>query len=88
MMQVSVLLATLLLSAALAAQDHSHAPPPASPPAAVRLGTVHFPTSGSPAAQREFIRGIALLHSFTYEAAARAFGDAERADERAVTSPA
>jgi len=48
----------------------------------VRLGTVHFPTSGSPAAQREFIRGIALLHSFTYEAAARAFGDAERADEK------
>jgi len=81
-MQVSVLLATLLLSTALAAQDHSHAPPPASPPAAVRLGTVHFPTSGSPAAQREFIRGIALLHSFTYEAAARAFGDAERADEK------
>ena len=48
---------------------------PAAPddPAAVRLGTVHFPRSGSPAAQREFIRGIALLHSFTYEAAARAF---------------
>jgi len=73
-------LATLLFTTALAAQDHVHAPPLASPPAAIRLGTVHFPTSGSPAAQREFIRGIAFLHSFTYEAAARAFREAERAD--------
>ena len=75
-------LGTLLFSTALAAQDHIHVPPPATAPAAVRLGTVHFPTSGSPAAQRAFIRGIALLHSFTYEAAARAFREAERADAR------
>jgi len=75
-------LGTLLTSTALAAQDHVHAPRPASPPAAVRLGTVDFPTSGAPAAQRAFLTGIALLHSFTYEAAARAFLEAERADTR------
>ena len=75
-------LGSLLLSTAIPAQDHVHAPPPATAPAAVRLGIVHFPTSGSAAAQREFIRGIAYLHSFTYEAAARAFREAERADTR------
>ncbi len=73
-------LATLLCSTALAAQEHVHAAPPATPPAAIRLGTVHFPTSGSPAAQRAFLTGIALVHSFAYEAAAGAFREAERAD--------
>src|SRR6266496_378415 len=28
------------------------------------LGTVRFPNSGAPAAQRPFIRGVLLLHSF------------------------
>ena len=82
-MHVSIRLAslgTLLLSTALGAQDHGHGHPPANPPPTARLGTVHFPTSGSPAAQREFVRGISYLHSFTYEAAARAFREAERAD--------
>ena len=64
----------------LAAQEHVHAAPSATSPAAIRLGTVHFPTSGSPAAQRAFLTGIALIHSFAYEAAARAFREAERAD--------
>jgi dienelactone hydrolase/tetratricopeptide (TPR) repeat protein len=85
MMQVSARLASLgvlLFSSVLAAQDHSHAPPPATLPAAVRLGTVNFPTSGSPDAQRAFVRGITLLHSFAYEAAAGAFRDAERADDK------
>ncbi len=30
-------------------------------------GTVDFPVSCAPAAQAEFIRGVALLHSFFYE---------------------
>jgi tetratricopeptide (TPR) repeat protein len=47
---------------------------------AARLGTVSFPNSGSKAAQRTFIRGVLLLHSFEYEDAAAAFRQAQRAD--------
>jgi tetratricopeptide (TPR) repeat protein len=44
------------------------------------LGRVSFPNSGRPAAQEPFLLGVALLHSFEYERAARAFREAERAD--------
>jgi tetratricopeptide (TPR) repeat protein len=45
-----------------------------------RLGSLRFPNSGAPAAQRPFIRGVLLLHSFEYPAAAAAFREAEKAD--------
>ena len=45
-----------------------------------RLGTIDFPTSGAPAAQTQFIRGVLLLHSFEYQDAARAFREAQRLD--------
>src|SRR5688500_17805117 len=45
-----------------------------------RLGTISFPTSGAPAAQEPFIRGVLYLHSFEYEAAATAFKEAQRLD--------
>jgi tetratricopeptide (TPR) repeat protein len=45
-----------------------------------RLGTISFPTSGARAAQKPFIRGVLLLHSFEYEDAATAFREAERLD--------
>jgi hypothetical protein len=45
-----------------------------------RIGTVSFANSGSAAAQRPFLRGLALLHSFEYDDARTAFRDAERAD--------
>jgi tetratricopeptide (TPR) repeat protein len=38
--------------------------------AASDLGKVDFPTSGSPAAQAHFVRGVAALHSFWYDEAA------------------
>jgi tetratricopeptide (TPR) repeat protein len=38
-----------------------------------KLGTVHFPVSIDPGAQREFDRAVALLHSFEYEQAERGF---------------
>ena len=38
-----------------------------------QLGTVHFPTSCDPRVQRQFERGIALLHSFAFETAQAAF---------------
>lgn len=47
-----------------------------------KLGTVSFPISCLPAVQEPFNRGVALLHSFTYETARSAFEDVERADPR------
>jgi tetratricopeptide (TPR) repeat protein len=42
-------------------------------------GTIDFPVSCTPAAQSEFVRGVALLHSFFYEEARRIFtGVAEK----------
>ena len=38
-----------------------------------QLGTVKFPTSCPAAVQKDFERGIALLHSFWYEEAERSF---------------
>lgn len=44
------------------------------------LGELHFSNSGAPAAQPSFARGLLLLHSFEYDAARRAFQEAQRAD--------
>jgi tetratricopeptide (TPR) repeat protein len=46
------------------------------------LGRISFPTSGAPAAQNEFIRGVLWLHSFGYEEAIDAFRTAQRIDPR------
>ena len=53
---------------------------PASAQEELLLGTIQFPTSGSPEAQAQFIRGVAALHSFWYEEAAEAFRMAYRTD--------
>lgn len=45
-----------------------------------RLGTISFPTSGSPAARPHFIRGVLFLHSFEYDSAAAEFNKAEQVD--------
>jgi tetratricopeptide (TPR) repeat protein len=44
------------------------------------LGTVTFENSGAPAAQADFLRGVAWLHSFGYEDAIEAFRAAQKAD--------
>jgi tetratricopeptide (TPR) repeat protein len=44
------------------------------------LGTLAFPNSGAPAAQADFLRGVAWLHSFGYEDAIAAFRAAQAAD--------
>jgi len=44
------------------------------------LGTVVFPSSANAAAQRPFLRGVALLHSYEYADAAAAFREAIDAD--------
>jgi hypothetical protein len=62
------------------AQDkpaHAHEPAGA---AAEKLGQVHFPVSCTPAAQKDFDRAVALLHSFWYTAAVKAFTAVADAD--------
>jgi len=45
-----------------------------------QLGRVEFPTSGSPEAQRHFLRGLAALHSFWYEEAIDAFRESTKVE--------
>lgn len=45
-----------------------------------QLGTVVFPNSGASEAQEPFIRGVAYLHSFEYDSAAKAFREAQQRD--------
>jgi len=71
---IAASLAALLVTPAAAHQDHSH-------PAGA-LGTVHFPTSCSKDAAASFTRGVALLHSFGYEEARRAFEDVAARDAK------
>jgi tetratricopeptide (TPR) repeat protein len=66
------------LAPGLAAQDpHAHA---GAPPET--LGRVVFPTSCSAEAQPRFERAVALLHSFWWDEAARAFDAVAEADPR------
>jgi tetratricopeptide (TPR) repeat protein len=50
----------------MATQEHEH-------PVPEKLGTVKFPVSCSAEVQQEFERAVALLHSFAYSAAEKAF---------------
>ena len=60
---LAVALTTLLLAG----------PPVASAHDGEKLGRVHFPVSCAPAVQGDFERAVALLHSFWYEEAVKAF---------------
>ncbi len=62
----TILLATMALGLA-SGPAHGQAP----------LGTIHFPTSAGPAAQREFETGVLWMHSFEYDSAAVAFRRAQ-----------
>jgi tetratricopeptide (TPR) repeat protein len=62
-----ILTSLVFLVTAVAAQEaHSHVVPE-------QLGTVSFPISCKPEVQQEFNRGVALLHSFAYDAARESF---------------
>jgi hypothetical protein len=69
------LLPLALVCTAVLAQDRSH---PHN--AGEKLGTVHFRTSCAPAAQSQFDRAVALLHSFEFGAAIAAFEATREAD--------
>jgi tetratricopeptide (TPR) repeat protein len=73
----------LLVGAALAmlasaALGHEHGPPKDT--IGGDVGVVHFANSGNGAAQPPFQRGLALLHSFEYRAARKAFQAAQNVD--------
>ena len=68
---VSILGTCLRLQAA----EHEH-------PVPEKLGTVQFPTSCSSKEQKNFERGMALLHSFAYSAAEKAFAEVAKADPK------
>ncbi|MDP9268342.1 MAG: hypothetical protein M3P27_08480 [Acidobacteriota bacterium] len=72
-----ILLAIVLSLPAFADEAHQHA---AVPPAGGNYGTVHFPTSCTAAAQPRFERAVAILHSFGYETARRAFEEVAKQD--------
>ena len=44
------------------------------------VGSLDFPTSGSPDAQQHFLRGVAILHSFGWKQAIAEFQEAQRLD--------
>src|SRR5438128_5100459 len=63
------------LPLSLPAQEHEH-------PVPEKLGVVKFPTSCSASVQKDFERAVALLHSFAYSAAEKAFRDVAKADPK------
>src|SRR3989440_6369007 len=69
----------LLLVAGLTALDADTAALP-EPGDLRAAGAVDFPVSCASAARAQFIRGVALLHSFFYEEARRSFTDAAAKD--------
>lgn len=78
MMRPIILLfaALILFSFAVSAQHHSGGG--IGKPILVDLGSIEFPNSGPAAAQKPFIEGVLLLHSFEYARARRAFQEASR----------
>ena len=68
-MRCRALAALLLVAGAPAFAQHDHS----GPGAPEHLGTVAFVNSCSPAAQPDFLRGVAMLHSFWYSAGDQAF---------------
>src|SRR3954468_18363333 len=72
---IKILLLNLCVVTFVMAQEHEHG-------SSERLGTVHFETSCAPAAQVEFDRGVALLHSFQFGRARESFNAVLKADPK------
>jgi tetratricopeptide (TPR) repeat protein len=69
----TVVLASAIANATRAEPSHSH-------PAPEKLGTVHFGSSCATAVRAQFDRAVALLHSFAYDPATRAFTEVAAQD--------
>jgi hypothetical protein len=74
MLSVPVLAFTLTLGPILPAQEHQH------PTTDEKIGTVSFSSSCNAAAQPQFNRAVALLHSFEFGRAIDAFGVTLKSD--------
>src|ERR1700745_1843461 len=70
-----LLLALFLASVPVPGQEPAH-----HHDAEEALGTVNFPVSCTPAVQKTFTRGMALLYSFEYEQAQSSFGNVAQKD--------
>lgn len=70
---VAFLLCFVFCDVCAAQSDHGHAAPE-------NLGSISFPTSCKPEAQKDFERGVALLHSFAYSGAEDSFRGAAEND--------
>jgi hypothetical protein len=80
---ITVAAALVAAAAPAAAQDaheHEHAVPE-------KVGKVHFATTCASAVQPAFEHGVALLHSFAYEPAARTFADVASHDPGCAMAP-
>jgi len=75
--RLAIFLGVAVVSCALALgqETHSHAAPE-------QLGKVSFPVSCRPSVQKDFNRGIALLHSFAYGEAEQQFRSVAELDPR------
>jgi len=77
MRRVITILALLFFSISFSqAQHHNEASSPSS--GAFDLGKIDFPNSGPAAAQKSFIEGVLLLHSFEYARSRKAFQEASK----------
>src|SRR5260370_36809829 len=76
---VVILAAALCVSTVLADDQHHH-------DGAEKTGSVSFPVSCSPAAQKSFLPGVALLYSFENEEADQEFANASRVDAKSATA--
>jgi len=70
-------LAAVFAGIANADEDHHH-----EELTQAQLGTVRFPVSCTPDAQKTFEKGVALLHSFWYEEAEKTFLDVQKQDPK------
>ena len=68
--------AAILLAASIGGAQHMHGHDPSE------LGRVNFKVTCSPAAQKQFNRAVAWLHSFEYEEAEKAFNEVTVTDPR------
>jgi hypothetical protein len=68
----ALILVTVALVAYVGAASRGNAKPPQSENNGT-YGTVHFPVSCTPAAQEQFDRAVAMLHSFFYPETVKAF---------------
>src|ERR1700752_4108411 len=74
---VCLLVPLLGVSISLLADDQEHLHQDMT---AAQVGTVHFATSCAASVQKPIERGVAMLHSFWYEEAEKAFTQIEQDD--------